>query len=313
MNCTPVVSVIIPTYNRAEFLPRAINSVLNQTFKDFELIIVDDGSTEDIKSVVNAFNDNRMRYIRHNIPRGAASARNTGIKYANNDFLAFLDDDDEWNEDKLLLQIQEFERADEKVGLVYSDMIRINDITGQIMNDNVKHYSGDISKEIITNCFIGSPTYMIKKKCFDKIGPFDIELPAHQEWDLFIRLSDYYDVLYLPQKLAIYHMHGDQITTSLVKKIKAWEIILKKHQMKFLKNSKVFSSFLLYLGKLYILNDDYLKGCKLFWNSIKICKLQKKVYFYLILNYLNKNILKRVITNNTMHINKNFSFKKKDN
>ncbi|HKK53946.1 MAG TPA: glycosyltransferase family A protein [Patescibacteria group bacterium] len=99
----PKISVIIPTYNRANFLPRAIKSVLNQTFKDFELIIVDDGSTDNTKEVINNYlkNDDRIKYIYQQNSGGPPKPKNTGIKIAKGEYIAFLDSDDEWFKDKL--------------------------------------------------------------------------------------------------------------------------------------------------------------------------------------------------------------------
>ena len=92
----PLVSVIVPTFQRPEFLQAALGSVLRQTVKDFEVLVVDDGSAMDLAPLVNALDDGRIRYLRHESNRGEAAARNTGIRGARGDYLAFLDDDDEW-------------------------------------------------------------------------------------------------------------------------------------------------------------------------------------------------------------------------
>ena len=119
----PTVSVIIPTYNRAKLLPRAIKSVLNQTFKDFEVIIVDDGSTDNTEEVINEFqkHNKRIKYIRHEKNKGAAAARNTGIKIAQGEYIAFQDSDDEWLPNKLEKQMEIFESAPAEIGVVYTD------------------------------------------------------------------------------------------------------------------------------------------------------------------------------------------------
>src|SRR5262245_46961170 len=101
----PKVSVIIPTHNRADFLRDAIFSVLNQTFQDFEIIVVDDASTDNTSEVIGAFNDERIRYLRHDTNKGGSAARNTGILNSQCDYIAFLDDDDQWLPEKLAKQV----------------------------------------------------------------------------------------------------------------------------------------------------------------------------------------------------------------
>src|SRR3989442_437688 len=102
------VSVIIPTYNRAEFLGLALTSVLNQTFQDFEILIIDDNSQDSTQEVVTNFGDERIKYIRHDVNKRVAAARNTGVANSNGEYIAFLDDDDEWFPDKLQIQLDLF-------------------------------------------------------------------------------------------------------------------------------------------------------------------------------------------------------------
>jgi glycosyltransferase involved in cell wall biosynthesis len=114
---SPRVSVIIPTHNRPDRLPRAVASVLNQTFRDVEIVIVDDASADDAAEVV-ARQDPRIRYVRHGSPKGACGARNTGIRLARGEFVGFLDDDDEWLPEKLQRQVRVFEASPSDVGVV---------------------------------------------------------------------------------------------------------------------------------------------------------------------------------------------------
>ena len=126
---SPKVSVIIATYNRAALLPRAVNSVLAQTYTDFELIIVDDRSSDDTQEVIRTFTDPRIRVIRHEANRGAAAARNTGISEARGEYIAFLDDDDECMPNRLADQVSVLD-ANPDVGMVYGWIEEINDATG---------------------------------------------------------------------------------------------------------------------------------------------------------------------------------------
>jgi len=121
----PIVSVIIPTYIRAHVLAKAIQSLLNQTYQDFEIIVVDDGSIDNTEEVVKSFNDPRIRYIRHKENCGGSAARNTGIRAAYGECIAFQDSDDEWLPEKLEKQMQVFENAPAEVGVVYTGFRRI--------------------------------------------------------------------------------------------------------------------------------------------------------------------------------------------
>ena len=129
----PQVSVIIPTHNRSEFLGAAIGSVLSQTFQDFELIVVDDASTDTTAEVVASFNDERIKFIRHGMNKGGSVARNTGILNSTGDYIAFLDDDDEWLPAKLSKQIQVLLSSPPEVGCVYAGYLDVDRSTGQIL------------------------------------------------------------------------------------------------------------------------------------------------------------------------------------
>ena len=121
----PVVSIVLPTYNRAALLGRAIRSVLKQSYTDFELLVIDDGSTDQSSNVVAGFRDRRIKYISLEHNTGAGAARNVGIRIAKGKFLAFQDSDDEWMPSKLVKQMSAFERGSVRLGIVYSDMLRI--------------------------------------------------------------------------------------------------------------------------------------------------------------------------------------------
>lgn len=120
----PKVSVIIPTYNRARYLHRAIQSVLDQRFPDLEIIVVDDASTDDTAQVIEGFRDPRIRYFRHNTNRREAASRNTGVQNAVGDYIAFLDDDDVWLPDKLAIQVNLLDISSLKIGAVYTSFCR---------------------------------------------------------------------------------------------------------------------------------------------------------------------------------------------
>ncbi|GAH74960.1 unnamed protein product, partial [marine sediment metagenome] len=167
----PTVSVIIPTYNRAYLIGRAIQSVLNQTYQDFEIIVVDDGSTDDTEEIVRSFKDKRIGYVRHEKNKGAAAARNTGIKAAKSEYIAFQDSDDEWLPEKLEKQMKVFENAPPEVGVVYTDFLRIKGNKKiHIPFSWVTQKEGNIHKELLKGNFVTTQSVVIRKKCFKKSG-----------------------------------------------------------------------------------------------------------------------------------------------
>lgn len=215
----PKVSVIIPTYNRSHLLERAIRSVLKQTFQDFELIVVDDGSTDETYKIIDIF-DLEIYYIRHDKNKGVSAARNTGLKYSKGTYIAFLDSDDEWLPQKLEKQIKVFENGSDKLGVVYSGY-SVETIPDEPI---IPQYRGNILHYVLLDNCVGSATNpLILKNCFDKAGLFDEDLPALNDWDMWIRIGQHYDFEFIPEILACYHPQ----TVSISKNIKALKFALR--------------------------------------------------------------------------------------
>src|SRR6266516_320914 len=186
----PKVSVVIPTYNRVDLLRPAIVSVLNQTFQDFEIIIVDDGCTDSTSDLVSAFNDARIKYIRHEINKGGSAARNTGILNSKCEFIAFLDDDDEWLPEKLDMQIKVIEESLPRVGGVYTSYIVVDRTDGTIIARKIPTKKGDLSTNLlVNNCIGATSSVLLRMRCFEDVGLFDEVLPSFQDYDSWIRIS----------------------------------------------------------------------------------------------------------------------------
>ncbi len=201
----PTVSVIIPTYNRAHVLGRSIQSVLNQTFQDFELIIVDDGSTDDTESLLNRFSSKKIKYVRHQGNRGRSVTRNTGIRLAKGDYIAFLDDDDEWMPEKLDKQMKIIGTAPPEVGVVFTKFKQYDRFGNYVPQRKLPKKEGNIFKQLLGEYFIGLQTILVKKECFDKAGLFSERILYAQDWDLLLRISQHYQFLYIDEPLAIVH------------------------------------------------------------------------------------------------------------
>ncbi len=228
----PEVSVIIPTYNYGRFIERAIQSILNQTYQDYEIIIVDDGSTDNTDEIVGGFVDRRIRYIRHVANKGGNAARNSGIRSANGKYIAFLDSDDEWLPEKLDRQTRLFACSAKTVGLIYTGL-NVVDATGKepqyLMLPRVRGYIFDIL--LRGNCITGGgSSAMIKRECFESVGFFDETLPSGQEWEMILRISEKYEIDFIGEPLVNYYVHGANTASNSEKIIKGYELILHTHR-----------------------------------------------------------------------------------
>jgi glycosyltransferase involved in cell wall biosynthesis len=199
-----LISVIIPTYNRAFCLERAISSVLAQVGADFELIVVDDGSTDGTRELLKPLVvTGRLRYLAQP-NRGVSAARNLGIRAAQGSWLAFLDSDDEWRSGKLAAQIQDLEIRPE---LAVSQCQEIWIRGGRPVNPGRRHRKkeGDIFLDSVRLCLISPSAVILKAELLEEIGLFDENLKAAEDYDLWLRLTARYPVGLLDQALVIRH------------------------------------------------------------------------------------------------------------
>ena len=227
----PSVSVIIPTYNRAHLLGQAIQSVLDQTYQNFEIIVVDDGSANNTEEIVKVFNDPRICYIRHEKNRGGSAARNTGIKAARGEYIAFLDSDDEWLPEKLEKQLKVFKDQDLRAGVVYTRFIVINE-NGDFKITHFLLHQGYILKELlISNCVGTTSTVMVKRECFEKVGGFDENLPSCQDWDMWIRIAKHYTFKRISKPLVKYTLHQKQISNNFEAVWRGHMAIMEKYEV----------------------------------------------------------------------------------
>lgn len=294
----PTVSVIIPTYNRANLLKRAIASVLNQKFEDFELIVVDDASSDNTPRVVESINDGRIRYIRLKKNSGGPVARNTGIKKARGRFIALLDDDDEWLPNRLELQIRKFEELDSEFGVVYGGFYYVSHQDGRTLGERVPEYRGDIYNKLLKENFIGSPTLLIRKKCFKKVGLFDPKLSSSQDWDMWLRIAKYYKFDYVDKIIAKYYVHGRQISFNMEKYIPGRERFIRKH-LDIWKNPKILGIHLSQMGLLLILGGDPKKGVAYLIRSVAISPFNLENYRTLLklaLDSRTAEYIRRILT-----------------
>lgn len=205
-----LISVVIPTYNRAWSLPRAVNSVLKQTFRDLELIVVDDGSNDYTQNILSSYQDSRLRVIRQT-NRGVAGSRNRGIEESRGDYIALLDSDDYWFNQKMKRHL-EF-TLDSGFSITQTEEIWIR--KGRRINPKYKHTkkAGWIFEPSLQLCLVSPSCVMFSRDCWKKIGPFDQDLMACEDYDLWLRASLNYPIGLLPERLVCkYGGHPDQLS-----------------------------------------------------------------------------------------------------
>ena len=226
----PAVTVVIPTFNRASIVVRAIRSVLGQTCQDWELIVVDDGSTDGTEQVVRGFSDKRINYIRHDRNLGGGAARNTGIRHAQGEYVAFLDSDDEWPPEKLQKELEVFRNSDPALGLVYTSKM-ILDETGRVLEILMAAKSGWVYEALLDWNFIGSCSRVtVKKQALERVAGFDETLVSHQDWDLWLRVARVSRVAPVPNCLVKRHLGSDQISGSVRRICEGRERIFRKYR-----------------------------------------------------------------------------------
>jgi glycosyltransferase involved in cell wall biosynthesis len=278
------VSVIIPTFNRAQFLRLAIESVLSQTFQDFDIVVVDDESKDDTQEVVRSFGDDRIKYIRHDAARGGSAARNTGITNSDSKYIAFLDDDDEWLPEKLEMQVDLLEKSRSKVGAVYTGHLVVDNNSGKILREWTPKRRGNIYNDMFSRNWISTASsLLLRRDCFNKAGLFDENLPSFQDYDLWIRISKDFDFEYIDKPLVKYRIHGNKIWTNLEALNKGMELMLKKYgdSPEFKKN---YSNYYLSLGVNYCYKGNAKKGREAFLKAIKLYPFEIRYYFNLLLS-----------------------------
>jgi glycosyltransferase involved in cell wall biosynthesis len=213
----PKVSVVIPAYNAMAYLPAAVESVLSQTFTDFEVLIIDDGSTDHIVSWVSGLTDPRIRLISQ-VNQGLSAARNTGIINAQGDYIAFLDADDLWAPIKLEKQVHCLDNHP-TVGLVHTFMLFVDvqgKSTGRVMASDL---AGEVWAQLAIRNAIACPSVMARRECFDRVGLFDQTLRSIEDWDMWLRIAAEYPFAVIKAPLAYYR----QVPNSMSKNCKVME------------------------------------------------------------------------------------------
>lgn len=270
------VSVIIPTYNRGYIIKKSIRSILNQSYKNFELIIVDDCSKDNTQEVVKSINDERIKYIKLQKNSGANKARNIGIQSAKYELIAFHDSDDEWHENKLEKQIKYLK--DYNLDLVASKYNQYVDCEfNQIIPQ--KNIEDNFLEKLLQGNYIGTPTLLVKKKCLQDES-FDERLPRFQDWELSIRLLKKYKFGFINESLVNAYIQKNSISKNSNIALEAFELIYKKHEAEFKTKKKIAAEMMRIIYAQSILNQNIKK--EYIKESIRLSFGVKNFIFYII-------------------------------
>jgi glycosyltransferase involved in cell wall biosynthesis len=262
---SPTVSVVLPSYNRANLLPQAIQSVLAQTCSSWELIVVDDGSNDGTEQTVRSFSSTRIKYLRHSLNRGAGCARNTGIQAARGSYVAFLDSDDEWLPEKLAKDVDTFESSDASLGLVYSGTALV-DADGKSVQGVLPPMEGRVLQNLLRRNFINScSSATVRRDVLRLVGGFDETLPTQQDWDLWLRIAKRFAVAHVDDCLVKRHLGPDRLSSSLSKIYEGKAAVIQKHRAEM--PPDVLAAHISILAML-LLNYDIRRGRELAFEAL---------------------------------------------
>ena len=209
----PEISVVIPTYNRQHLVIEAVESVLAQTYSDFEIIVVDDGSTDDTAAKLRPYLDRLQYVVQQN--RGVAAARNTGIRRAQGEFICFLDSDDLWEPGKLEAQLR-FAKDHPEYALISTEIRGFDadkKFVGQSKASMYEIRNGLVSEHLLFGNWIQTSTVMVRGTCLDEVGWFDEDVGQFgEDWLLWMRVASKFPIYFLPEPLVLYRFHSGQLT-----------------------------------------------------------------------------------------------------
>jgi glycosyltransferase involved in cell wall biosynthesis len=293
MNHNPKISVIIPTYNHSQYLKRAIDSVLNQTYEDFEIIVVDDGSTDNTRGLIDAYG-NQIKYI-YQENQGLASARNTGIQASQAKYVAFLDADDWFAKENLEIKVSYLEDHPD-AAWVYSDWQYLDDKGNYLEKGSTifkyahKKLTGHIFEELVYNRnFISPCTVAVKKTILEDVGYFDPSVICQEDLDLWLRISLKYPAHYIDKVLVYVTALPGSLSRDFSKWVSGNAVIVDKLKHLIpddLKNrgkilDKIIADKHTFLGRDFFQRGQLNEAINAFWQSIKHFPLQKRVYWLL--------------------------------
>jgi glycosyltransferase involved in cell wall biosynthesis len=257
--------------------------------------VVDDASKDNTSEVVSSFNDRKIKYICHQVNKGGSATRNTGIANSSYEYIAFLDDDDEWLPEKLKEQVDVLENCSPKIGGVYTGHIKVvNNSSRSILEVWTPKKKGDIHNEMFkANWVSTTSSLLLRRECFERVGLFDESLPSFQDYDMWIRISREFHFEYIKEPLVKYYVHENKIWTNLEALSKGMEIMLKKYSQS-LALRKNCSRYYLSLGVHYCYNKNTKKGREAFIKAIRLDPFEIRHYFNFGISILGPGAYKKL-------------------
>ena len=289
MKMAKLVSVVMPTFNRRKYLGEAIDSVINQSIDDWELLIIDDGSTDDTEEFLRgAYLDSRIRYFKQE-NQGQSVARNKGIANSCGTFICFLDSDNRWYPNKLERQLEEFQNHP-NVAMVYGDSKIIN-AAGEIIScKNISRYSGRVTAKLLADNFISMNTTMTRSQVLKDIGGFNTNNHWDEDYDLWLSISIGSKFLYVPDYFGEYRIMGGQISDDKESRIQANERLIFKFVsenpsvVSDIEKKQAFSKFYQRWAYLARSEERYKDAMGHYFYSIKYSPFRTSAYFGLMKN-----------------------------
>ena len=297
MNKDPETTVVITCFNYGHYLEGCLRSVLDQTYGDYEIIVIDDGSTDSTPEVMKAFSGlSNLRYIRQE-NFGQAKAKNRGIKSARGRYVAFLDADDRWERDKLERQVRLFENP--AVGVVYS-LARLIDDEGAPLDlhysgEYLKPRSGKVSRWLFLDNFVWFSSSVVRRECFEKHGIFDESLKMGIDWDLWLRISTQCEFDFVDEPLLLYRMgHSGQMSKNVEIRQQCSDRIMENFLKKYpgAVNAETVreGQFITFCNRAnYYRRIDKKKSFDYFFRALKMKPFNRDAYKGLIKNLINSD------------------------
>ncbi len=299
----PLVSVIIPTYNRAILLPRAIKSVLRQKYQNFELIVVDDGSVDDTSHVMKEFTDSRIRFFKFKENRGKSAVLNEGIKLSQGNYLTILDDDDEFLPHTLRLEVNNLRNTPNEIGFVVGMGIQIYKNMISLFNNTkkIEQQKAIYDSQLRYNTVIVCGT-LIKKECLETIGFFNEDLFFGIDWEFMLRLLKLYKYKYLPTPIYKAHYEEENIKhitkdsrRNLFQRLKTYKFIFTNHFYEIIKSKRVLSKHFFRIAQTLYGLDEFRLSNKYFRLGFHNNPRNIRYLFYYLISKLNKKTRKLVV------------------